>query len=123
MNKLKHSLFAKSILGLMLIGLTATAAEPKKILVVTTTTEFRHSSIATAEKVLAKIGEQSKLFTVDYAQQPAHQPTAPKKPGANATPEESQKFQADSEKFKAADAEWQTALKENLSKLSVENLK
>jgi len=123
MSTLKHSFLTKTILGLMLIGLTATAAEPKKILVVTTTTGFRHSSIGTAEKVLAKIGEQSKLFTVDYAQQPAHQPNAPKKPGANATPEELQKFQADSEKFKAADAEWQTALKESLSKLSVENLK
>src|SRR5882724_6538317 len=99
MNTLKHSLITKTILGLMLVGLTGSAAEPKKILVVTTTTEFRHSSIATAEKVLAKLGEQSKLFTVDYAQQPAHQPNAPKKPAANATPEELQKFQADTEKF------------------------
>src|SRR5882724_4484815 len=99
MNKLKCSRLTKSILGLLLVGLTATAAEPKKILVVTTTTEFRHSSIATAEKVLAKLGEQSKLFTVDYAQQPAHQPNAPKKPGANATPAELEKFQTDTDKF------------------------
>src|SRR5881275_3166353 len=43
------------------------AASPKKVLVVTTTTGFRHSSIPTAEKVLAQLGQQSGAFTVDYA--------------------------------------------------------
>ena len=112
----------RSVLGLLLIGLTAGAAEPKKLLIVTTTTGFRHSSIGTAEKVLAKLGEQSGVFTLDYAQQPPNKPNPPKKP-ANATPEQSEKFQADNEKYTQAEAEWQAALKKNLSKLSPENLK
>ena len=43
------------------------AAEPKKILVVSVTKGFRHSSIPTANKVLAELGEKSKVFSVDYA--------------------------------------------------------
>jgi type 1 glutamine amidotransferase len=42
-------------------------AAPKKILVVTVTEGFRHSSIPTAEKVIGELGEKSGLFTVDYA--------------------------------------------------------
>ena len=52
------------ILGMALPGLAAT---PKKVLVVTTTTGFRHSSIPTAEKILAQLGQESGAFTVDYA--------------------------------------------------------
>ena len=104
----------------MLVGLTAGAAEPKKILVVTTTVGFRHSSIATAEKVLAKLGQQSGLFTLDYAQQPPNQPSAPKTPPKDASAEVLEKFHADEAKYKTAEAEW---LKDSLSKLSPENLK
>jgi hypothetical protein len=46
---------------------TSALAAPKKVLVVTTTTGFRHSSIATAEKIIAQLGTQSDAFTVDYA--------------------------------------------------------
>jgi type 1 glutamine amidotransferase len=59
--------------GALLCGaLMATAvdnaqAEPKKVLVVTTTTGFRHSSIPTAEKVIAQLGQESGAFTVEYA--------------------------------------------------------
>src|SRR5262249_39165452 len=93
--KTNISILLKPVLGLMLVALTATAAEPKKILVVTTTAGFRHSSIATAEKVLAKLGQQSGLFTVEYVQQPAG------KPGPD----------------------FQEQLKQSLSKLSRDNLK
>ena len=49
-------------------GLAAPAqAAPKKVLVVTVTMGFRHSSIPTAEKVLAELAEESGAFTVDYA--------------------------------------------------------
>jgi type 1 glutamine amidotransferase len=45
-----------------------TQAAPKKVLVVSVTTGFRHSSIPTAEKVLAELGQKSGAFTVvDYA--------------------------------------------------------
>jgi len=43
------------------------AKAPKRVLVVTTTMGFRHSSIPTAEKVLAELARQSGAFTVDYA--------------------------------------------------------
>ena len=54
------------------VGMLATvspsqAATPKRALVVTTTTGFRHSSIPTAETILAQLGQESGAFTVDYA--------------------------------------------------------
>lgn len=55
------------MLGLLLAGLTAVAAETKKVLVVTTTLGFRHSSIPTAEKILNKLATKSESFTVEYA--------------------------------------------------------
>src|SRR5205085_28284 len=48
-----------------LVALPATAA-PKKLLVVTVTTGFRHSSIETGEKVLAELAQKSGDFTVDF---------------------------------------------------------
>lgn len=39
---------------------------PKRLLVVTVTKEFRHSSIPTAEKVLGELAQKSGAFTVDY---------------------------------------------------------
>jgi type 1 glutamine amidotransferase len=42
-------------------------AEPKKLLVVTATQGFRHSSIPLAEKIIAGLGEETGLWTVDYA--------------------------------------------------------
>jgi type 1 glutamine amidotransferase len=50
----------------MLVGVANTWAAPKKMLVVTVTKGFRHSSIPTAEKILAQLGESSQAFTVDY---------------------------------------------------------
>jgi type 1 glutamine amidotransferase len=45
---------------------TAAEATPKKVLVVTVTKGFRHSSIPTAEKVLGELAQKSGAFTVDY---------------------------------------------------------
>ncbi len=39
---------------------------PKRLLVVTVTKEYRHGSIATAEKVLGELAQSSGAFTVDY---------------------------------------------------------
>jgi type 1 glutamine amidotransferase len=44
----------------------ADQATPKKLLVVTVTKGFRHSSIPTAEKVLGELAQKSGAFTVDY---------------------------------------------------------
>lgn len=54
------------VAGLLSLAPLAQAA-PKKVLVVTTTMGFRHSSIPTAEKVLAELGQKSGKFTVEYA--------------------------------------------------------
>jgi uncharacterized protein len=111
---------------------TTLQAEPKKLLVVTTTTGFRHGSIPTLEKVLAQIGKESGVFTVDFVQQPPGKPTAPKKPKAPAAdaPESAkqahklaeEKFKREMADYKSADNKWQPALKAELQKLSPENL-
>lgn len=52
----------------LLLPCVSPAAEPaRRALVVTTTAGFRHSSIPTAEKILAEVGKTSGTFTVDYA--------------------------------------------------------
>jgi len=113
---------------------TIFAAEAaKKVLVVTATTGFRHSSIATAEKVLGQLAEQSGAFTVDYVRQPAGKPNSPRKPEelkANATDAEKKAFNLAEEQyakeqaaFKVAEANWMASLKQALSKLSPESLK
>ena len=61
--------FRGLLVGLLLTGFVApVVAEdaPKKLLVVTVTKGFRHSSIPTAEKVLGELAERSGTFTVDY---------------------------------------------------------
>ncbi len=116
-------------------------AEPKKVLVVTVTTGFRHSSIATAEKILAKIGEESGAFTVDYVRQPPNKPNAPRKPQppkptGNEEKDKAakEKFEAELQKFqeteaqltavfKQADAKWQAETRAAMAKLLPENLK
>ena len=74
MNAGQHSTPTKmKILStILVVALTVTSlhAEPKKLLVVTTTTGFRHSSIPTAEKILAQLAHDSGEFTVEFVEQP-----------------------------------------------------
>ena len=128
------------------------AAEPKKVIVCTVTTGFRHSSIPDAEKTLKQLGADSGAFTVvDYAQQPTAQvvkkPGAPHKPGdlkpdadekARAKydgdlkryNEEQKKYEeavakwtpADDERAKASQAEYDAQMKASMEKLSPANL-
>ena len=72
------SFIQTSILSLLLAGLTATAADAKKVLVVTTTLGFRHSSIPTAEKILNKLGNQSHVYTVRIRARRAEFPRIPR---------------------------------------------
>src|SRR5262245_60233693 len=70
MKTLIFSTLFKLTLGLLLVAVTTISLQaqtPKKVLVVTVTTGFRHSSIPTAEKILAELGQKSGAFTVDYA--------------------------------------------------------
>jgi uncharacterized protein len=96
------------ILSSTLQPATSKAADPKKLLVVTTTMGFRHSSIPTSEKVLADLAKRRGTFTVEFIQQPEGKPVS--KPDAN--PE-----------TKAAEQKWEEQLKQLLSRLSPESLK
>jgi uncharacterized protein len=62
------------------LALQAADTAPKKLLVVTVTTGFRHSSIETAEKVLAQLATKTNAFTVDFVHQPPGTPVKPGKP-------------------------------------------
>jgi type 1 glutamine amidotransferase len=134
------------------LALSLSAAEPKKVLVVTVTTGFRHGSIGTAEKILAQLAKESGAFTiVDYARQPSikvpekpNEPQKPKEPDDNADEATQAKYKADLAKFESATVKYKTdlekwnsmqdevkaaqgnydkALAESLDKLSVDNLK
>ncbi|HEY0549760.1 MAG TPA: ThuA domain-containing protein [Verrucomicrobiae bacterium] len=149
-----NSLWSKLTLVLTssALALSLSAAEPKKVLVVTVTTGFRHGSIGTAEKILAQLAQESGAFTiVDYARQPGikvpekpNQPQKPKELAADAKEAAQAKYKADLAKFeaaeikykadlekwnamqdevKAAQGNYDTGLKESLAKLSPENLK
>ena len=52
--------------ALLVSSLAVSAQNPKRVLVVTATQGFRHSSIPVAERVLADLGKSSQAFTVDY---------------------------------------------------------
>lgn len=100
---------------LLALALTTTLvnAEPKKLLVVTTTTGFRHSSIPTAEKILSQLAQSSGEFTVDFVEQPPGKPANLKKDATD--PEKAA--------YDTAEAAWEVALKGALQKLSPESLK
>jgi len=96
-------------------GQQATASQhtPKKLLAVSVTTGFRHTSIPTLEKMLTQLGKDSGEFTVDYIQQPAE---GGRRPGPNATEEQQQAYADGQKKFREA-------LTNDLQKLAPENLK
>ena len=138
MKNLTHRLFAIAALAA-----SAFAAEPKRVIVCTVTTGFRHGSIPYAEATLKKLGEESKAFTVvDFAQQPSTQAIKkPNKPGdlkpdaddkAKARyAEELKKYEdaiakwtpADDEKVKASQTGADAQMKASMAKLSPENLR
>lgn len=94
------------------LSLTSAFAEPKKLLVVTVTTGFRHSSIETAEKVLAELGQKSGAFTVDYVHQPEGQPKNPGKPPVrDAKKDTDESFKARQDAYSKALAEFNAANK------------
>jgi uncharacterized protein len=87
--KIPQILFSSALLSANVFcwsfGMLSTVqAAPKKVLVVTTTTGFRHSSIPTAEKVLNQLGEKSGAFTVEYARV---EPSDPQFKGADGKPD------------------------------------
>lgn len=118
---------AVCILGLATALVAAEA--PKKVLVVSVTTGFRHSSIATGEKVLGELATKSGKFTVDFIRQPTDLPKAPQRPrapqkgkgGDDASYQEAlKKFEADDKAYWAAA---EPIFRKTLEPLSVANLK
>ena len=87
-------------------ALTLKAAEPKRVIVCTVTTGFRHGSIPFAEKTLQKLGEESKAYTVvDWVRQPNEQPRKPNKPGdlkPDADEKAKAKYEEEMKKFDGA---------------------
>lgn len=117
----------------VMASLTAQAADaPKKLLVVTVTTGFRHSSIETAEKVLAELGKSSGAFTVDYVHQPEGQPKNPGKPPVRDEKKDTEEsFKAKQEayskalaEFNAANQVWNDKIKAYMAdKMAIEKIK
>ena len=67
-------IFTKSAVSLAALATAAclglcdvVAAAPKKLLVVTVTKGFRHDSIPTSERLLQRLADDSKAFSLDYA--------------------------------------------------------
>jgi type 1 glutamine amidotransferase len=71
MKLTQMSLSGAALAGALMAGSLFLApqaeAAPKKVLVVTTTTGFRHSSIPVAERIIAELGKSSDTYTVEYA--------------------------------------------------------
>src|SRR5262245_41413463 len=101
MNLIRHTLVIAAALGLALPAFAA----PKKLLVVSVTTGFRHSSIETGEKVLGELGQKSGEFTVDYVQQPPGRLNAPGKPKRD-TKDTDESFKAKEEAYARAMADF-----------------
>jgi type 1 glutamine amidotransferase len=132
------SLLRTGVAGLLLAGIVAAAGAadgPKKLLVVSVTTGFRHSEgIDASEKVLPKLVQQTGgTIAFDHCRQPARKSNPPKKPTApkpdageaaqQKFAEEMARWEADNARFKLEDRDYQARLKQELEKLSPANLK
>ena len=108
-NKILYTLLMTLLVAILSCrSASPVAATPKKLLVVTTTTGFRHGSIPTLEKVLTQLGASSGEFTVDFVRQPPNKPADLKR---DATDDERAAHET-------AEAAWNDALKLALQKLS-----
>jgi uncharacterized protein len=123
---MKKTLFLMVSL-ILLPPLLPAADAPKKLLVVSTTAAFRHSSIPTGEKILEQLSKESGEFTVDYLRQPeiGRQPVAPRQPilRTNVTEADQEAFKAAQVKYQEAMAKWVESFRPALEKLSPDSLK
>jgi len=138
----------KTLRSLLVLALAAAPAfsaladDAKRVIVVTVTTGFRHSSIPYAEKTLQKLADESKAFTiVDFVRQPEvvvpRKPNKPKDLAADASDKDKARHDADMKKYddeiakwtpefdkevKEKQAQFDAEAKKNLEKLSPSNL-
>jgi len=97
------------------------ATEPKRVIVVTVTAGFRHSSIETAERILQKLATESQAFTiVETLRQPniviPKKPTAPKALPADADDNAKKRFAADTARYQEAMAKWTPEMEAEMKK-------
>ena len=119
------------IVSLPMGGPLVAADTPKKLLVVTVTTGFRHSSIETAEKVIEELGKKSGAFTVDFVRQPEGQPKNPgrapeKKEGESEESFNNRKsaYSVALAEFNAANGVWTQKVREHMAAhMAIEKLK
>jgi len=120
--------------SLLLLSLALPAlaeGAPKKLLVVSVTTGFRHSSIETAEKVLKELGERSGAWTVDFVHQPEGQPKNPGKSPVKGANESDDLFKTKQEAFSlalaaynVANGEWNQKIKAYMAeKMAIDKIK
>jgi uncharacterized protein len=100
-----------SLLALASLAAGLVAAEPKRVIVCTVTTGFRHSSIPFAEKTLQKLADESKAYTVvDWVQQPRtsvpNEPSKPKELKSDADDKAKAKFAEETARYEAAKKAW-----------------
>jgi len=123
-----------TFLKVALLGFAAllpAAAAPKKILVVTVTTGFRHASIPTAEKILSQLAAESGgTFTVDFVRQPVGEPKKPGQPRPGKAGDKApghlaalEKYKADLKVYEAALEQWMPQVVDALKPLNPANLK
>jgi type 1 glutamine amidotransferase len=121
--------------ALLLSPLTPSAAllradadpAPKRVLVVTVTTGFRHSSIPVAEAALQRMAAESGRFAVDFVRQPEGMPRPPARPRPGPAGEADPAHQAALRKFaaeeKAFNDTWNPRIEAALRALSPANLR
>ncbi len=135
--------FSLAALAAFSLASLVSAAEPKRVIVCTVTTGFRHSSIPFAEKTLQKLADESKSYViVDFVRQPEIEvPQAPRKPNApkpDASDKDKQNYENQLKRYEAEMAKWtpemeqarkdaeakkNDAIKKSLERLSPDNLK
>ncbi len=108
---MKHLLSTVLAAALLVPAFSASAAAPKRVVVCTVTTGYRHSSIGDAEKTLQKLADESKAFAiVEFVRQPDIQvPKKPKKPkdlAKDADDKAKARFENDMKKYNEALAKW-----------------
>ena len=96
---------------LSLLPESAHAAEPKRVIVVTVTTGFRHSSIETAERTLQKLANESKEFQIiEFLRQPTtvvpKKPTPPKLLPADANEAAKKRFETQNAHYQELLSKW-----------------